>query len=127
MGTQDEIGLLVSASIQARIIQAFHEAPEAIDKLVEAALGQEVNEHGHKPDSWSHNKMPYLEWLVGNTIRNIARAAVIGAVEERKADIETAVRKAVQSEDMVAALMTNILGTLGEEYKMNITFADEKA
>ena len=126
MGTQDEIGLLVNASIQAKIIQAFHEAPEAIDKLVEAALGQEVNEHGHKPDGYSRNKMPYLEWLVGHTIRNVARAAVIEAVKAREADIEAAVRKAVQADDMVDALMKKILGTLGQEYKVAITFADEK-
>lgn len=121
-----EIKSLVEQSIQTQIIRAFKEAPEAIDALVTAALSQEVNEHGGKPDGWSKSKMPYLEFLVGNTIRAVAREAVKEAIAAREDEIKAAVQRAVSADAMVDGLVQKIMGTLEHEYRINVQFADEK-
>lgn len=124
--TNDEIQALVQATIQSKVIQAFNDAPEAIDLLVKAALSKEVDQYGAKPDYNSRIKMPYLEWLVGETIRRVARDAVQEAVKAREATIKEAVKKAISADAMVDGLTKKIMGTLDEEYKVNISFADEE-
>lgn len=44
------IDQLVKTSLEAEIIKAFKEAPEAIDALVSACLRMEVDEYGGKTD-----------------------------------------------------------------------------
>jgi len=120
-----EIKALVSASLHTKIIQAFNEAPEAIDMLVSAAISEEVNEHGERPDFHSKRRMPYLEWLVGETIRRIARDAVIETVENRRDEIKAAVSRAVTADSFVDGLTGKLLGTISEEWRVSITFKDE--
>ncbi|MCW0979398.1 hypothetical protein OK142_01135 [Agrobacterium sp. BT-220-3] len=120
----NEIEALVQTTLQAQIIRAFKDAPEAIDALVKSALEMEVDQHGGKPDYHSRQKMPYLAWLVGDQIRNLARAAVIEAVDARREEIKSAVLKAVSAEKLVEGLTETILGTMSESYRMTINFAD---
>ena len=122
----DQIKTLVETTIQTQILQAFKDAPEAIDALVQAALEQPVNQYGQKPDAYAREAMPYLTWLVGDTIRQIARVAVVQTVEERRTEIETAVRSAVQAESLVQAMVQKVLGALDTDHKVQITFTDER-
>jgi hypothetical protein len=122
----DDIKELTRTLIQTRVIQAFKDAPEAIDALVVAALSQEVNQYGGKPEGYYGTKMPYLEFLVGQTIRAVATGAVKAAVEERQAEIEAAVRRAVSADALVDSVAKKMLGTLAEDWKLQITFANEK-
>lgn len=122
-----DVKTLIETSLQAEIVKAFHEAPEAIDKLVMAALESPVDQWGGKPDKYSsRGTMPYLQWLVGDTIRRIARAAVIETIEKRESEIREAVQRAVSADAIVDGLMEKILGTLKQDYKINVSFADEK-
>lgn len=123
---EDTIKSLVETTLQTQIVKAFHEAPEAIDKLVLAALSQEVNEYGGKPDYHSRDKMPYLQYLVGDTIRGIAHQSVKTTIEERKGEIEEVVRSKIKSEDLVNAFMEKLLGVLNEDWRVKINFANEK-
>lgn len=123
---ETEIKSLVEQSMQVMIVRAFKEAPEAIDALVTAALSQEVDEFGGKPDYHSRKKMPYLEFLVGNTIRQVARAAVVEAVQSRESDIKEAVQKAVSADKIVDGCVETILGALKQDYRISVQFADEK-
>ena len=125
MTTSSEIEALVQTTIQAKIVQAFNDAPEAIDKLVQAALNKQVNEHGGKPDSWSRSKMPYLEWLVGEEIRTVARDSVIQVIKSREGDIREAVERAISADTLVDGLIKKLLGALEQDYKVSVQFANE--
>lgn len=121
-----DISALVKTTIETQIVQAFRDAPSVIDELVKAALGQEVNQFGGSPDRYGDKKMPYLTWLVGDTIRNVAKNAVSSAVEERKFEIQEAVKRAISADRLVDALTQKILGAVSEDYRVNIQFADEE-
>ena len=125
MADQDDIAQLVQTVLHTKIIQAFHDAPEAIDRLVEAALSHEVSEHGGKPDAFSRKRMPYLEWIVGETIRSAARSAVQDVVKEREAEIRDAVRQALTAEKIVDGLIAKILGAIDQDFRVTVQFADE--
>lgn len=122
----DDIQQLTKALIEAKVIQAFKDTPEAIDALVQAALSQSVSEHGGKPDSWSRNTMPYLTWLVGDVIRSVARTSVVTVVNERQPEIHEAIRKAVSAEALVDSVAKKMLGVLAEDWKLVINFANDK-
>ncbi len=126
MSVEDEVEAMVKTTIQAKIVQAFRDTPEAIDKLVEAALSKNVDEHGMKPDRYGRAEMPYLEWLVGDTIRHVARGAVVETIKAREPEIREAVVRAVSSDAIVDGLMKKILGTLDQDYKINVNFLDEE-
>jgi hypothetical protein len=121
----DDIKALVEATLQAKIVQAFHDAPEAIDKLVQAALGVKVNENGGRPDGYGRREMPYLEWLVGDTIRRVARGAVETAVKQREEDIRATVASRLSSDAVVDSLVKKIVGVTTDDWRINVTFADE--
>lgn len=116
------IGELVKADLQAKIIQAFHDTPEAIDKLVKAALEVEVNEYGGKPDNWRDTKMPYLEWLAQSTIQQIARKAVIDYFEENEPAIRARIHERLASDEISDALTKALLGISREGWRMSVDF-----
>lgn len=124
---ESEISALVTATIQSKVIQALRDAPRAIDELVQAALKKPVNEHGGNPRySTEPGTMPYLEWLVGEAIRDAARKAVTEAVKERAPEIHAAVREAISADKMVDALSDAILGSIKEGYRIDIRFVDQQ-
>ncbi len=125
MSTTDEMKDLVQTAIQVKIVQAFNDAPEAIDMLVKAALSKEVNEYGSQPE-YRDKKFTYLEYLVGDIIRRVAKESVTEAVKKRESEIKLAVQKAISADDLVTALTKAILGAVNEDYRVNINFASEK-
>ncbi len=117
-----EISALVKASIEAKILEAFKQTPEYIDALVSAALNQEVNEHGGKPDGYGRHKMPYLTWLVGDQIRAVARAAVIEHIQRMDSQIREAVQQRLTAGDLVDAFAKSIIGATNHDWKVNVQF-----
>ena len=106
-----DIKELTRTLIQTEITKALSEAPEAINALVQAALAQEVDENGNKPDYHSKHKMPWLEWKVGQLIRTAATGAIQDAVKAKEDEIRALVSEKINS--LVDALV-------------EITFADEE-
>lgn len=126
---QDQIKTLVQTQIETQIIQAFRDAPEAIDELVKAALSKGVTEHGGQPRYSSDIKLSYLEWLVGETIRRVARETINEVVEERRPQIEAAIRKSITegefANEATSALMRMLNGE--ESWRCTINIQEEKA
>lgn len=104
-----EIEELVKTSIQTKIIQAFKETPEAIDMLVKSALNKEVDENGCSPNAlYSRKKMPYLEFLVGQMIRDIARVEVEKIINDRRSEIADIITKKLLNDDCINSMTDNI-------------------
>lgn len=119
MMNDHDIEKLVKASIQTKIVEAFNETPGMIDKLVEAALNKEVDEHGGKPGYGARERMPYLEYLVGNEIRLAAHRAVQEYVESRKDEIAQKVVHAMQSAEFGSSIAEAVSNVLQGAYRWN--------
>ena len=119
----DNINEMVKGLIQTQVIQALNSAPEAIEKLVKAALSRPVDQSG-KFDGYG-NKMPYLDWLVGEEIRSAARNAVHTVLAERASEIEQVVRDALSAEDTAKAVTKAVVGAAEREWSIKVSFAAE--
>lgn len=109
-----DIEALLKTTIQTKVIEAFNSTPEMVEKLVQAALEKEVNEHGSKPSGYGDKKMPYMEWLVGEEIRRAVCACVREYVEGHNAEIKERVQAAMVSAEFmqpVAEVVANVLST----------------
>lgn len=121
----NDIEALIKATIQTKVIEAFNTAPEVVEKLVQAALSKEVNEHGGKPD-YRDQKMPFLDYLVGEEIRNAVRSSVREYVAENKEAIVAKVRQAMESGDLTAPLSKAIGQILSEDFRWNVDLKIER-
>ena len=117
----DTLEVVVKTLIETQVIKALNEAPEAIDKLVKAALAKPVDQHGDSKGF--HANTPYLEWLVGEEIRRAARSAVQKVVQEHAATIEAHVRTNLSSEAIASAITQAVLGAAAQDWQINVAFA----
>lgn len=119
--TTPDINTMVKTMIEAEIVKALNSAPDAVEKLVKAALSKPVDENG-KVDGWG-NKMPYLDYLVGNEIRNAATAAVRTVVAEQAPKIEAMVRAGLTSDSVVAAVTNSFVKAAENDWRIIVNFA----
>lgn len=125
MSTSDEnIETLVKGIIETQVITALNNAPEAVEKLVKAALSKPVDSLG-KFDGYG-TKMPYLDWLVGDEIRRAAEAAVRKIVNESSGMIEQKVREGLTQDTIVSAIVKSFVGVAESSWKINVSFAADK-
>jgi hypothetical protein len=120
------IDQLVKTSLEAEIIKAFKEAPEAIDALVSACLQGEVDEYGGKANYNSRERMPYLTWLARDTVRTIARDAVKQHLAEITPRIQEQVKAALATEAIVDAFTREIIKATADEWRIDVQFKSEK-
>lgn len=124
MNNQD-IQNLIKATIEANVVQALNTIPEAIDKLVKAALEKPVDKNGRN-DGWSSDRMPYLDWLAGEEIRSAARSAVRKVIQERTENIEQAIRNNLTQDSIVSAITRSLIGATEQDWRIDVTFAADK-
>src|SRR5688500_4542443 len=112
----NDIETLLKTTIQIKVVEAFNSAPQMVEKLVEAALSQEVNHHGGKPNGYGEKGMPFMDFLVGNEIRNAMKACVSEYVETHKEEIRARVAQAIESSDFAQPLANSITEILSQRY-----------
>lgn len=115
----DEIQEVIKRTIQTQVVQALNSVPEAIDKLVKAALSDQVGRDGRPT---SYGGMPYLDYLVGEEIRRAARAAVCQVLEDKSTDIEAAIREALSDQDIARAVAKAVVGTAEQDWRIDVQF-----
>ena len=120
----------IKTLLEAQIIQALNSAPEAIEKMVKAALAKPVDANGYSEGQRDYTSyrgtMPYLDWMVGQEIRNAAQAAAKKVIQEKMPDIEAEVRKGLSSESVVAAITKSLVGAAANDWRINVSFEAEK-
>lgn len=121
----DNIESTIKAVIETEVIKALNAAPEAIDKLVKAALSHPVSEHGLKPD-YRDTPMPYLEWLVGSEIRKATAEVVKDYVETHKDEIKAKVQEAMQGSDIMAPVAETVTKIMSEDYRWQVNLNIDK-
>jgi len=114
-----DIEAILRATIQAKVVEAFNTTPEMIDKLVQAAFAQEVDRFGMKPDRYlsDREKMPYMDWLVGEEIRKAAREAVQEYMAAHRDEVKAKVAKAIESGDFGNQIGAKVAEAMADEYR----------
>jgi hypothetical protein len=115
---------MVRTVLEAHIVTALKETPEALDTLVKAALSREVDSRNGSFEGYG-TKVPYLDYIAGETIRTATSQAVRKVVQEMQPEIEAEVRKILTSEQVVQAFTKCIIGSTDQDYKISVSF--EKA
>lgn len=94
------IEAMLKTAIQTKVIEAFNTTPQMVEKLVQAAFSKEVSEHGGpRSDSYRAVNMPWIDWLVGEEIRNAAKEAVRDYIASHKDEIRSKVDEAMKRGD----------------------------
>lgn len=114
-----DIEALLKQSIQMKVVEAFNETPQMIDKLVKAALEKEVDMYGDKP-SYKGDGMPYMDYLVGDEIRKAISICVKEYVAENKETIKGIVAKSINQADFGTSLSNTIADVLSEEWRWKV-------
>ena len=118
----NEIQKLVQTSIELKILEAFKEAPDLIEKLIQAAISQEVDGHGQKPNGYSQEKMPYLTWATRDAVQKVAKDAVIEKIQELSPTIRRQVRASLAEDVIIDAFTNSVLAATKQDWKINVTF-----
>ena len=121
-----EIEKMVKTSIELKILEAFKETPDLIDDLVKSALGMEVNDFGGKPNGYHEAKMPFLSWLVQDSIQKIASQAVRDHCETLEPLIKNQVQQKIATSDFADALTDAIVKNIKDGYSVNISFENRE-
>lgn len=116
-----EIEAMVKANIQAQIVLALKSTPEAIDELVKAALSKPID----VGTGYATKKVPYLDHIVGETIRDAAYQAIREEMKERAESMKAAIRQALTADRVVDAAMEKIIGAMADNWNIAITFKDD--
>jgi hypothetical protein len=112
---------IVKTTLQAEILKALKAAPEAIEAMVRAAIEKPVDPTTGRPDGYG-NKIPYLEWIVGQTLREELRGAVVQEFGARRDEIREIVKARLSSEAVVDAVAGTILKSASEEWRITVKF-----
>lgn len=120
-----EIENITKSLIQAKILEAINETPQYVENLVKAALNQEVNEHGGKPSYHSDIKQPYLAYLVGENIRQLARETVREYMVNHQDTIKTKILEAMREDDF-AECYAGLLKEASETWNLQINLSTDR-
>lgn len=117
----DDIEAMIRTTIQAKVIEAFNAAPEAIEKLIAAALEQKVDQYGMKPEGYRRDEaIPYLDWLVGSEIRMATQGAVREYITEHKETIKAQIAQAIGKADFASAIGERMADVLAEDHRWSV-------
>jgi len=119
-----DIESILKTTIQVKIIEAFNEAPDVIEKLVKAALSKNVDSSGNPPRYGGGE--PFLDYLVGNEIRQAVKVAVATYVADHKATIDQKVADALATGDYGTAIGKAISAIMAEEWRWNFVIHTHK-
>lgn len=85
----------VRDKINAAIAAQLGNPEEMIQKLVEAALSQQVDSTGKRSRSSYDNKFEFLDVIMGNFVRDAAKEALNEYLEENRVKIKESVKKEI--------------------------------
>lgn len=112
-----DIETLLKAAIQTKVIEAFNTTPAMVEKMIRAAFEKPVNEHGiPSTGRYGEKEMPFLDWLVGNEIRDAAREAVRDYMAQHREAVKAKVVDAMQRGDYGGAIGEQFAKVMEQEW-----------
>lgn len=123
MSTDDTIKNIITTTIQTKVIEALNDTPEAINKLIAAALNHPVDASTGQTNGYSYNKVNYIDWLIGNELRTAAAQIVREVVKEQgREQLAALIRAKLSSEAVADAFTDAVLGVTDKDWDLNVQF-----
>lgn len=80
-------------AIAAKLTESMIGAEDMISKIVVTALTQKVNERGAVDQYQSYNKIPFVEWVAQDLIREATKSVIKNRVEKLRPVLEKQIEK----------------------------------
>lgn len=123
----DNIKDIIETTLKAEIVKALNSAPDAIEKLVTAAIAIEVDKYtGSEKTDYYSKKVPYLDYLLGQEIRSAARSAVSEVFATRGDEIKAAIKRKFTTDAVIDGFAKALIDTGQQDWRVNVTFEGEK-
>jgi hypothetical protein len=123
MSTDDTIKNIITATIQTKVIEALNDTPEAVGKLIAAAINKPVDSVTGRGDGYMSRAVPYIDWLIGQELRDAARLIVAEVIKNQQREMLTEMIKARLSSDKIAeSFVDSLMGSTGREWDIRVTF-----
>lgn len=122
-----DVKAVIETTLKAEIVKALNAAPDAIEKLVTAAISVQVDKHSGSTDrGYYGDKVGYLDYLIGAEIRRAAEQAVREVFEAQKDVIKDAVKRRFSADDIVDAFASALIKTGSDDWRVRVSFEGEK-
>jgi len=123
----DAIKAMIETALKTEIVKALNNAPDAIEKLVTAAISQQVDKHtGSSDRGYYGDKVPYLDFLIGCEIRRAATEAVSEVFATKKEDIKARIKERFSSDDIVDSFASALVKTSQESWQIKVSFESNR-
>ncbi len=123
-----DVKAVIETTLKAEIVKALNAAPDAIEKLVNAAISAPVDKLTGSNDrgSWGE-KVPYLDFLIGDEIRRAARDAVQEVFAANIDMVKAAVKAKFSTDSIVDAFAIALVETGRKDWNIKVQFEAEKS
>jgi RNA binding exosome subunit len=122
-----DVKAIIETTLKAEIVKALNAAPDAIEKLVTAAIAVQVGRHsGSTERGYYGDKVGYLDYLIGTEIRRAAEEAVREVFAAQKDVIKEAVKRKFSADDMVESFANALCAVGSQDWTIKVSFEGEK-
>lgn len=123
----DNIKAIIETTLKAEVVKALNNAPDAIEKLVTAAINHQVDKHsGSTQSGYYGDKVPYLDYLIGEEIRRAACDAVKEVFASQKDAVKAAIKARFSAEDIVNSFADALVKVGSEDWRITVKFEGDK-
>lgn len=117
----DDIRPLVEAALKKKILEAFNEGPELIDKMIAVAIvDYKVDDSGFKPKHG--NGMPFIDFVIGQQIRQATRDATREVIADQIDALKAQIAKRLTDREFADAAVSAMLDKLSDDWRVNVEF-----
>lgn len=122
-----DVKAIIETTLKAEVVKALNAAPEAIEKLITAAISAEVGERSGslKPD-YHEKKVPYLDYLIGEELRRATRDAVHEVMAAQADEIKAAVKRKFTTDDIVDGFAKYLIDNASHDWRVEVKFKSDK-
>lgn len=122
-----DVKAVIETTLKAEIVKALNAAPDAIEKLVTAAISAEVGDRsGNMKPEYYEKKVPYLDFLIGEEVRRAAESAVKEVFASRAEEIKAAVKKRFSADDIVDGFARHLIEVGNQDWRIDVKFKSDK-
>ena len=115
----DLVTPIVESKIAAAIVQELDKTPHLIEKIVMAALNENVDPASGKV-STSYNSVSYIQWLASDAVRAAAKEAMHEYIVKKRTAIKKEMKKQLElhTDDFATLICRGLEESLKADWKL---------
>lgn len=125
---QDVIGPIIQANISSAILAAMGDGSKVMSNAIATVLSQKVDPNtGNISDYRSSNTVPWIDWALGNAVRESAKTAIIEYLTQHQEDVKKhlAVELSKKNSPLAKALVESMAKGMADQnslrYSISVT------